>query len=90
MNSSELRDAVRDVMAYDDARESAPYEHQATLLAGLGLLACAFLTSSRARAVLHAGVGAALVVRAMSGRDGVRKWAREPRVQPRSRIVVAS
>jgi len=91
MNTSDLRETVRDVLAYDDARESAPFEHEATFLAGVGLLACAFLTASRTRAVLHAMAGGALLVRAASGRDGLRRWARGPRTaQPRSRIVVAS
>ncbi|AVP58105.1 hypothetical protein [Pulveribacter suum] len=88
MNTPELRESVRDAIAYDEARESAPFEHEITLLTGLGLIACAFLTPSRTRAVMHALVGGALVVRAASGRDGLRKWAREPQAQPRSRIVV--
>lgn len=88
MNTSELRDTVRDVIAYDDARESAPFEHEITLLTGLGLIACAFLTPSRSRAVLHAAAGGALLLRSAAGRDGLRKWIREPQAQPRSRIVV--
>ena len=89
MNTSNLRESVRDVIAYDDARESAPFEHTFTLLAGMGLVACALLTPSRSRAVMHAVAGGALLARAASGRDGLRKWAREPQAQPRSRIVVA-
>jgi len=89
MNTSDLRESVRDVIAYDDARESAPFEHACTLITGLGLIACALLTPSRGRAVIHAMAGGALLVRAASGRDGLRKWAREPQAQPRSRIVVA-
>lgn len=89
MNTSDLRDCVRDVIAYDDARESAPFEHTFTLLTGLALVACAALTPSRSRAVMHAVAGGALLARAASGRDGLRKWAREPQAQPRSRIVVA-
>lgn len=89
MNTSDLRETVRNVIAYDDARESAPYEHEFTLLAGLGLLTCAFLTPSRTRAVVHAMVGGALLMRATSGRDGMRKWVREPHeTQPRSRILM--
>ncbi|AVO48151.1 hypothetical protein C6568_01915 [Melaminivora suipulveris] len=90
MNSSEMRETVRDVIAYDDARESAPFEHEVTLLTGVGLIACAFLTPSRTRAVLHALVGGALLLRAASGRDGLRKWSRERDAQPRSRILVSS
>lgn len=90
MNTPDLRDTVRDVIAYDDARESAPMEHEFTLLAGLGMLACAFMTTSRLRAVLHAAVGGAMLVRAASGRDGLRKWSHERDTQPRSRILVDS
>jgi len=89
MNTTDLRETVRDVIAYDDARESAPFEHEFTLLAGLALVGCAFLTSSRSRAVLHALVGGMLLARSASGRDGLRKWSRAPQqVKPRSRILV--
>lgn len=88
MNTTDLRESVRDVIAYDDARESAPFEHPFTLLTGLGLIACALVTPSRTRAVMHAVAGGALLVRAASGRDGLRKWARPQQAQPRSRIVV--
>ncbi|SDM40929.1 hypothetical protein SAMN05428957_105244 [Oryzisolibacter propanilivorax] len=88
MNTSDVRETVRDVIAYDDARESAPFEHEIALLTGVGLIACAFLTSSRTRSVLHAVVGGALLARSAAGRDGLRKWTREPQARPRSRIVV--
>ncbi len=89
MSQTDLRETVRDVIAYDDARESAPFEHEFTLLAGLGLIACAFITPSRTRAVLHALAGGALLLRSASGRDGMRKWVREePRTPPRSRVLV--
>lgn len=89
MNTSDLRETMSNVIAYDDARESAPFEHEVTLLTGVGLIACAFFTPSRTRAVLHAVVGGALLLRSVSGRDGMRKWARPQReVKPRSRILV--
>ncbi len=88
MNTSDMRETVRDAIAYDDARDSAPFEHEATLLAGLGLVACALFTGSRGRAVLHAVVGGVLLARSVSGRDGLRKWAREPDARPRSRILM--
>ena len=75
MNTTDLRETVRDVIAYDDARESAPFEHEFTLLAGLALL--------------QGRGGGMLLARSASGRDGLRKWSRAPQqVKPRSRILV--
>lgn len=72
---SSLRQQVREAIAYDDARDSAPHEHTATLLGAGAFALCALRTPSRVGAVLHAMVAGALLLRAASGRDGLRRWA---------------
>jgi len=74
----ELRDALKELLAYDDARASAPFEHGLVALAGCGLLACALTAPSRGQAVGRALVAGALLLRAASGQDGLRKWVRAP------------
>lgn len=69
------RQWVREAIAYDDRRPSAPHEHLATLGAGIGLLFCALVVPRRTTAVMHAALGGALLLRAASGRDGLRKWS---------------
>ncbi|HYP85581.1 hypothetical protein [Variovorax sp.] len=69
------RECVRQIIACDDARPSQPYEHAATLAAGAGLLLCALMVPHRTTAVVHAALGGALLLRAASGRDGLRKWS---------------
>lgn len=69
------RDRVRQLIEYDDARESAPYEHAFAFAAGLGLALCALRTERRSTAVCHAMLAGALMFRAAAGRDGLRKWA---------------
>lgn len=54
--TSSVRESVRDLVAYDDARPSAPFEHGLVALAGLGLLAGACLSASRGRAVCQAAL----------------------------------
>ena len=70
-----LREQVREVIDYDDARPSAPHEHGVTLLAALGFALCAVRVPGRTAAVCHAMLSGALLYRAASGRDGVRQWA---------------
>lgn len=73
--SATLREQVRDLIDYDDARESAPHEHTATLLGAGAFLLCALRAPGRMTAVVHAVVAGALLMRAASGRDGLRRWA---------------
>ncbi|MCD2511694.1 hypothetical protein [Comamonas endophytica] len=74
-----VKDCVHEMISYDDARVSAPYEHETTALLGLGLLMCALRAPGRGRAVLHATLAGILFARAASGTDGLRKWANVPR-----------
>lgn len=74
-----LKDCVHEMIAYDDARASAPYEHCVTAATGVGLLWCALRTPGRGRAVLHATLAGLFLARAAAGTDGLRKWANVPR-----------
>lgn len=70
-----LKQQVRELIDYDDARDSAPQEHAATLLGAGAFALCALRAQSRLGAVLHAMLAGALLFRAASGRDGLRRWA---------------
>lgn len=74
-----VKDCVHDLITYDDARSSAPYEHGTTAALGVGLLLCALRAPGRGRAVLHATLAGMLLARAAAGTDGLRKWANAPR-----------
>lgn len=74
-----VRDCVQELITYDDARASAPYEHCATAALGVGLILCALRAHGRGRAVLHATLAGILLARAAAGTDGLRKWADAPR-----------
>ena len=67
-----LKQQVRELIDYDDARDSAPQEHAATLLGAGAFALCALRAQSRLGAVLHAMLAGALLFRAASGRDGLR------------------
>ena len=69
------RDWLRQAIECDDRRASMPHEHLATLAAGAGLLFCALMVPRRSTAVVHAALGGALLLRAASGRDGLRRWS---------------
>lgn len=77
-----LREQVREVIDYDDARASAPQEHAVTLLAAIGFALCALRTPTRTAAVCHAMLSGAMLYRAASGRDGVRRWAGASSARP--------
>lgn len=74
-----VKDHVHELITYDDARVSAPYEHETTALLGAGLLLCALRARGRGRAVLHATLAGMLLARAAAGTGGLRKWANVPR-----------
>ena len=77
-----LRQRVRELIEYDDARESAPGEHTGTLGAAGAFTLCALRANSRLGAVAFALVAGALLMRAASGRDGLRGWAGAPAARP--------
>lgn len=76
--ANNLRSHLRELVRYDDARDSAPYEHTGTLLVSGALVMCALRAPSRVGSLLHALVAGALIFRAASGRDGLRRWAGPP------------
>ncbi|WP_311221195.1 MULTISPECIES: hypothetical protein [unclassified Acidovorax] len=84
-----VRESLNDLIAYDDARASAPFEHGFVAVAGLGLLACAVAAPSRGRAVFHAAMAGALLFRAASGKDGLRKWVEAAQPKTESKWVIA-
>ncbi|HST44116.1 MAG TPA: hypothetical protein VLK29_02710 [Luteimonas sp.] len=77
-----LRHRVRELIEYDDARESAPGEHTGTLGAAGAFTLCALRADSRLGAVAFAMVAGALLMRAASGRDGLRSWAGAAAARP--------
>jgi hypothetical protein len=77
-----FRQHVRELIEYDDARESAPGEHTATMAAAGAFTLCALRASSRLGAVAFSMVAGALLMRAASGRDGLRGWAGAPAARP--------
>ncbi len=86
-----IRKAFNDVIAYDDERPSAPFEHCVVALAAFGLLATALTAPSRGQAVGRAFVAGALLLRSASGQDGLRKWAQAPRpTDAAGQLVIAS
>lgn len=84
-----LKQQVRDIIDYDDTRASAPQEHAATLLGAGAFALCALRAQSRLGAVLHAMAAGALLFRAASGRDGLRRWAGARPAEPASRETTA-
>lgn len=85
-----VRNALNEVIAYDDERPSAPFEHCVVALAAFGLLATALTAPSRGQAVGRAVLAGALLLRSASGQDGLRKWAQAPRpADAAGKLVVA-
>ncbi len=72
MQNEHLRQSVRHLLDYDDSRASAPNEHTAAAIAGAGLLFWALVSRSRTRAVLHAAIGGALLLRSAGGAPSKR------------------
>ncbi len=69
-----VKDAIRQAIACDDARPGMPYEHGATLAAGIALIVGALLTPRRDLAVAQGATAGFLLFRALSGREGLRMW----------------
>jgi len=72
---------IRNFIEHDDERESAPHEHTLTFLGAIGLAVCALNAPTRGKAVCHGMLAGVLLLRAVSGRDGIRRWvgAKPPR-----------
>ena len=86
-----VRESLNEVIAYDDARPSAPFEHCFVALAAFGLLATALTAPSRGQAVGRAMLAGALLLRSASGKDGLRKWAQASQPEPadeRGQLVI--
>lgn len=66
---------LRDLKIYDETRDSMPGEHWLVFGAGIALLIAAGRTESTTHRALAAAAGSALIWRAASGRDGVKKLA---------------
>ena len=65
---------VRQMIEYDDVREGFALEHHAVLAASSALAVAAFMAPTRSAAAIR-GIGAGLLLmRALSGRQGVRSW----------------
>lgn len=71
---TKAKDCLKQCIEYDDARESAPGEHFMTAATGIALIFSALGSRYKAAAVLKGVAAGALLWRAASGRDGVRKW----------------
>ena len=67
-----FKDAYEEWKQFDENRPSLPGEHWLTAAAGAGLLVAATRTNCRVTAGLQALVGGALLLRAATGRDGLR------------------
>jgi hypothetical protein len=66
-------DSLRQAKNWDDKREAVPGEHWLALAAGLALVLACNRSPSTLTRVAGSALGAALVLRAASGRDGVTK-----------------
>ncbi|CAN7228197.1 MULTISPECIES: hypothetical protein [unclassified Acidovorax] len=72
--SSALQRMVRGAIEYDDTREGFALEHHVALAASSALAVSAFMAPSRTAAAVR-GIGAGLLLmRALSGSQGVRAW----------------
>ena len=65
---------VRSAVEYDDTREGFALEHHLVLAASSALTVAAFMAPTRGSAAIR-GIGAGLLLmRALSGSQGVRSW----------------
>lgn len=69
-----LKHLARDAIEYDDARSGFFLEHHIALAAGAGLAVAALMAPSRNAAAVRGIAAGVLLVRGLSGRDGVRDW----------------
>lgn len=72
--SPALQRIARSAIEYDDTREGFALEHHVVLAASSALAVAAFMAPSRSAAAIR-GIGAGLLLmRALSGSQGVRSW----------------
>ncbi|MDB5894160.1 MAG: hypothetical protein JWQ88_1691 [Rhodoferax sp.] len=71
----DLKQSIRQGIAYDDSRRSVPGEHMLTVLAGSALALHALRNTGHLRGTLQALAAGALLMRAASGTDGLRRWS---------------
>ena len=72
--SPALQRIARSAIEYDDTREGFALVHHGVLAASSALAVAAFLAPSRSSAAIR-GIGAGLLLmRALSGSQGVRSW----------------
>lgn len=87
-DGEDVKDLVRRVIDGDDARPSLRNEHLYTALAGAGFALCALLAPTRTKAACHAMLSGMLLLRAASGRDGLRKWAGAAPQRPERQLLI--
>jgi len=73
-----FNDCIRELRAMDKRRQSLPAEHALTAGAGGALIVAALFAPTPLRATLRALAGAALLVRAATGRDGLQALVGTP------------
>ena len=71
--TSTLMQTLREYKAWDEARDSFTGEHWLVFGAGMALLLAANRSYSGMTRLLGSAAGAALLYRAASGRDGLKK-----------------
>jgi uncharacterized membrane protein len=71
----DLKQTIRQGIAYDDARSSIPGEHLLTVLAGSALALHALRNTGHLGGTVQAMLAGALLLRAATGSDGLRKWS---------------
>jgi hypothetical protein len=72
--SSPVERMVRGAIEYDDTRDGFALEHHVVLAASSALAVAALMAPSRGAAAIR-GIGAGfLLMRALSGSQGVRSW----------------
>lgn len=64
--------------AWDDSRDSFPAEHWLVLAVGVAVLLAASRSASPLKRAVASVLGAALLYRSASGRDGVARLLRHP------------
>jgi len=71
----DLKQTIRQGIAFDDSRRSVPGEHLLTVLAGSAFALHALRNTGHLRGTVQAMIAGALLMRAASGSDGLRKWS---------------
>ena len=72
--SHTVQRVAREIIEYDDTREGFAAEHHLVLAAASGLAVSALLAPTRNAAALRGIAAGVLLMRALSGSQGVRAW----------------